>query len=84
MTVTIPDELESFVQAKLTSGAFNTPEAVVAAALASWQGEDLLHSMDRGKVEQLLLEAIDSPRVAWSEASVDRIIHSLREKHSAS
>ncbi|EDY19244.1 putative transcriptional regulator, CopG/Arc/MetJ family [Chthoniobacter flavus Ellin428] len=82
MTVTIPNELESFVQAKLKSGAFDTPEAVVVAALTSWQGEDLFQSMDRSKVDQLLLEAIDSPRMAWNEATVDQVIDSLRKKHA--
>lgn len=34
--------------------------------------------MDRGQVEQLLLEAIHSPRIPWDEANIDRIIESLR------
>ena len=84
MTITIPSELEEFVQAKLHSGEFDSPEAVVAAALTAWQGEDVLHSMDRGEVERLLLEAIDSPRVPWSEANVGRIVDRLREKHGTS
>ena len=84
MTITIPHELEEFVQAKLHSGEFDSPEAVVAAALTAWQGEDVLHAMDRGEVERHLLEAIDTPRVPWSEANVDRIVDRLREKHGAS
>ena len=84
MTITIPSELEEFVKAKLQSCEFDSPEAVVAAALTAWQGEDVLHSMDRGEVERLLLEAIDSPRVPWSEANVDGIVNRLREKHGAS
>jgi Arc/MetJ-type ribon-helix-helix transcriptional regulator len=83
MTVTIPNELEPFVQAKLKAGGFDSPEAVVAAALAAWQGEDVLHSMDRTEVERLLLAAIDSPRVPWSETSVDQIVEGLRSKNSA-
>ena len=78
MTITIPDELEPFVRAKLQTGGFESPEAVVAAALTAWQGEEVLHAMDRGEVEGLLLEAIDSPRIPWSEASVDRIVDDLR------
>ena len=81
MTITIPDELEPFVQAKVNSGEFDNPGAVVAAALTAWQGEEVLQSMDRNEVERLLLEAIDSPRVPWSDANVDRIIEGLREKH---
>ena len=84
MTITIPSELEEFVKAKLQSCEFDSPEAVVAAALTAWQGEDVLHFMDRGEVERLLLEAIDSPRVPWSEANVDRIVDRLREKHGTS
>jgi Arc/MetJ-type ribon-helix-helix transcriptional regulator len=73
MTVTIPDELESFVQAKLRAGGFDSPEAVVVAALTAWQGEELLHSTDRKEIEGLLLEAIDSPRIPWDDRNVDRL-----------
>lgn len=83
MTVTIPSELEEFVRAKLQHGEFNSPEAVVAAALTAWQGEEFLHAMDGGEVERLLLAAIDSPRIPWSEAGVDRIVDDLRQKHGA-
>jgi Arc/MetJ-type ribon-helix-helix transcriptional regulator len=84
MTITIPDELDEFVRAKLQAGGFENPSAVVTAALNAWQGEEFFHAMDRDKVEHLLLEAIDSPRIPWDEANFDRIIESLREKHGAS
>ena len=84
MTITIPDELDEFVRAKLQAGGFESPAAVVTAALTAWQGEEIYHSMDRNGVEQLLLEAIDSPRIPWDEENFDRILESLREKHGAS
>ena len=84
MTITIPNELDEFVRAKLQAGGFENPAAVVTAALTAWQGEEVFHAMDRGEVEQLLLEAIDSPRIPWDEANFDRIIESLQEKHGAS
>ncbi len=83
MTITIPDELDDFVRAKLQAGGFENPAAVVTAALTAWQGEEVFHAVDHGEVEQLLLEAIDSPRIPWDEANFDRIIESLREKHRA-
>ena len=83
MTITIPDELDEFVRAKLQAGGFESPAAVVTAALAAWQGQEVYRAMDRGEVEHLLLEAIDSPRIPWDEANFDRIIESLREKHGA-
>lgn len=84
MTITIPDELDEFVRAKLQGGEFETPAAVVAAALTAWQGQEAYHAMDRDGTEQLLLEAIDSPRIPWEEANFERIINALREKHGAS
>jgi hypothetical protein len=42
------------------------------------------HSELGDELEQLLLEAIDSPRIPWEEANFDRVIASLREKHRAS
>lgn len=84
MTITIPDELDEFVRAKLQAGGFENPTAVVAAALTAWQGQEVYRDMDRDEVEHLLLEAIDSPRIPWDEANFDRIIESLREKHAAS
>jgi Arc/MetJ-type ribon-helix-helix transcriptional regulator len=83
MTITIPDELDDFVRAKLQVGGFESPAEVVTAALAAWQGQEVYRAMDRNEVEQLLLEAIDSPRIPWDEANFDRIIESLREKHGA-
>ena len=84
MTITIPDELDEFVRAKLLAGGFENPAAVVTAALTAWQGQEVYRDMDRDEVEHLLLEAIDSPRIPWDEANFDRIIESLREKHAAS
>ena len=83
MTITIPDELDEFVRAKLHAGGFENPAAVVTAALAAWQGQEVYRDMDRNEVEHLLLEAIDSPRIPWDGANFDRIIESLREKHGA-
>ena len=84
MTITIPDELDEFVRAKLQEGEFENPAAVVVAALAAWQGQEVFRAMDHDEVEQLLLEAIDSPRIPWDETEFDRIIESLRAKHGAS
>jgi Arc/MetJ-type ribon-helix-helix transcriptional regulator len=84
MTITIPDELDEFVRAKLQTGGFESPAAVVTAALTAWQGQEVYRAMDRDEVEQLLLEAIDSPRIPWDEANFDRMIESLRKKHGAS
>ncbi len=83
MTITIPDELDEFVRAKLQAGGFESPAAVVVAAIAAWQGQEVFRAMDRDQVEHLLLEAIDSPRIPWDEGNFDRIIESLREKHGA-
>ncbi len=83
LTITIPDELDEFVRAKLQAGGFESPAAVVTAALAAWQGQEVYRAMDRDEVEQLLLEAIDSPRIPWDEANFDRIIESLRKMHPA-
>ena len=83
MTITIPDELGEFVRAKLQAGGFESPAAVVSAALTAWQGQEVYRDMDRTEVEHLLLEAIDSPRIPWDEANFDRIIESLRKKHAA-
>ncbi|MEO8353239.1 MAG: hypothetical protein ABI680_16040 [Chthoniobacteraceae bacterium] len=84
MTITIPDELDEFVRAKLQAGGFENPAEVVIAALTAWQGQEVYRALDRGEVEQQLLEPIDSPRIPWDEANFDRIIESLREKHSVS
>lgn len=84
MTITIPNEMDEFVRAKLQAGGFENPAEVVTAALTAWQGEEVFHAMDRGEVERLLLAAIDSPRIPWDEANFDRIIESLREKHGVS
>jgi Arc/MetJ-type ribon-helix-helix transcriptional regulator len=84
MTITIPEELDEFVRAKLQAGGFESPAAVVVAALAAWQGQEVCHALDRDALEQLLLEAIDTPRIPWDEANFDRIIESLREKHGTS
>jgi len=84
MTITIPEDLGEFVRAKLQAGGFESPAAVVAAALTAWQGQEVCHAMDRNQLEQLLLEAIDTPRIPWDESNFDRIIESLREKHAAS
>ena len=83
MTITIPDELDEFVRAKLQAGGFESPAEVVTAALTAWQGQEVYRAMDRDQVEHLLLEAIDSPRIPWEEANFDRIIESLRQKHGA-
>ena len=83
MTITIPDELDEFVRAKLQAGGFENPAEVVAAALTAWQGQEVYRNMDRADVEHLLLEAIDSPRIPWDEANFGRIIESLRDKHGA-
>lgn len=83
MTVTIPAELDQFVRAKLQAGGFASPEAVVSAALAAWQGQEVFRAMDRTQVEQMLLEAIDSRRIPWDEANFDGLIASLREKYRA-
>lgn len=53
------------------------PRRVVAAALTAWQGQEVYRTMDRGAVERLLLEAIDSPRIPWNEENFDQIIESL-------
>ncbi len=83
MTITIPDELDEFVRAKLQAGEFESPAEVVVAALTAWQGQEIYRAMDRDEVEQLLLDAIDSPRIPWDAANFDRIIESLRERHGA-
>lgn len=80
MTITIPDELDEFVRGKLQAGEFDSPDAVVAAALTAWQGQEVYRKMDQGEIERLLLEAIDTPRIPWDEANLDRIIESLRGK----
>ena len=77
MTITIPDELDEFVRAKLDAGGFENPAAVVTEALDAWKGQEVFRAMDRDGVEHLLLEAIDSPRIPWDEANFDRIIESL-------
>jgi Arc/MetJ-type ribon-helix-helix transcriptional regulator len=77
MTITIPDELDEFVRAKLQAGGFASPDAVVTAALAAWQGQEVCQTIDRGELEQLLLAAIDSPRIPWDTGNFDRIIDSL-------
>ena len=71
------------MRAKLQTGEFESPAAVVTAALTAWQGQEVYRAMDRDEVEQLLLEASDSPRIPSDEANFDRIIESLREKHGA-
>lgn len=81
MTITIPDELDEFVWGKLKQGQFESPAAVLTAALAAWQGQEAYHAMDRDELEHLLLAAVDGPRIPWEEANLDRIIHSLRGKH---
>lgn len=83
MTITIPDELDSFVQGKLRGGDFESPAAVVSAALAAWEGQEVHQAMDHGAVESLLLEAIDSPRLPWDEATFERMIAALRGKYEA-
>lgn len=83
MTVTIPDELVEFIHAKLRTGGFENPSEVVAAALTAWKGKEFYRSLDGVEVEQLLLEAIDSPRLRWDEANFDQIIESQRQKHAA-
>lgn len=84
VTVTIPEELNEFVRAKMHAGEFDTPEAVVVAALTAWQGQEVYGALDGNEVKQRLLEAIDSSRISWNEANFDRIIETLREKHGAS
>ncbi len=84
MTVTIPAELDEFVRAKVLAGEFSTPDAVIAAALSAWQGQEVFASMNRDEVESRLLEAIDSPRTPWSDGKLDEIAASLRQKHGAS
>ena len=83
MTITIPNELDDFVRAKMQAGEFESPAAVVTAALTAWQGQEVFRAMDRDEVERQLLDVIDSPRIPWDEANFDRIIESLREKHRA-
>ena len=83
MTITILDEMEEFIQAKLEAGGFQNPAEVVTAALAAWQGQDLGRTLDHTEVERLLLDAIDSRRIPWEEANLDRIVESLRGQHSA-
>ena len=72
------------MRAKLQAGGFENPAAVVTAALTAWQGQEVFRDMDRDEVEHLLLEAIESPRIPWDEATFDRIMESLREKHATS
>jgi Arc/MetJ-type ribon-helix-helix transcriptional regulator len=81
MTVTIPTELDEFVNEKLQTGAFDSATDVVAAALSAWQAQEVFRSMDQAVVESALLEAIDSPRIPWEEENLDQIIESLRKKH---
>ncbi len=83
MTITIPEELDEFVRAKLLVGGFESPSAVVAAALTAWQGQEVYATLDPDEVEPLLLQAIDSPRIPWDEANFDGILESLRDKHRA-
>ena len=83
MTITIPNELDDFVRAKMEAGEFESPAAVVTAALTAWQGQEVFRAMDRDEVERQLLDAINSPRIPWDEANFDRIIESLRGKHHA-
>ena len=45
MTITIPNELDDFVRAKLHEGGFESPSAVVTATLAAWQEEELKSSL---------------------------------------
>lgn len=63
MTITIPDEWDEFVRAKLQAGGFESPAAVVVATIAAWQGQEVFRAMDRDQVEHLLLEAIDGRRI---------------------
>ena len=84
MAITIPSDLEPFVEAKLKSGEFDSADAVFASALTAWQGEEVFRSVDRNEVEQMLLEAMDSPRIEWNQPNVDRILEGLREKYGSS
>ncbi len=81
MTVTLPKEIEEFVQTKLSTGSYENADEVVFAALRNWQGEEMLTQYDQDEVEALLLEAIDSPRSPWRREELDEIIERLRAKY---
>ena len=75
MTITIPDELDEFVRMKLRGGEFESPGAVVSAALAAWQGQEIYHAMDRAALEGLLLESDSAslfPKFALSKVQLKR------------
>ena len=55
MTITIPNELDDFVRAKLHDGGFESPAAVVTAALAAWQGQEA------EELKSSLLAAVGKP-----------------------
>lgn len=74
MEITIPEELQEFVKAKLEAGAFESPTAVIAAALIAWQARETYGAAIRDVEGHLLLKAIDSTRIPWDEATLDCII----------
>jgi putative addiction module CopG family antidote len=81
MTVTLPKEIEDFVQAKVSSGGYEKADDVVLAALRNWQGEETLAQYDQDELEAWLLEAADSPRSPWRREELDAIMERLRAKY---
>ena len=63
MTITSPEALGEFVRAKLAGGGFDSPSAVVAAALTAWQGQEVYDALQHDEVEHLLVQAINTPRI---------------------
>jgi antitoxin ParD1/3/4 len=60
MTISLPEDLESFIHAKVRSGEFASEDAAIAEAVRLLRQRDQDQSAERKRVESLLLQGLDS------------------------
>jgi len=61
MTVTLPKELESFVEQKVRAGDFRDASEVICEAVRQWSEQQNDWSQDSPELKSFLLEAVRGP-----------------------
>ena len=75
MEISLPVELEAFVQAKVRSGRYADPSDVIRTALRQMESQGEYESP---ALEAALLEGIRSPHQPYSKATLDRVRSNAR------
>lgn len=74
MTIALPPDLQKWIEARVDSGEYATPEAVVAAALLCLEQQRELAGLDGDELELIYPGLKEKVATGWQEAISGKLI----------